>query len=373
MTVPDDQHIDKVCRMASDTAESIDMNEKILIFCPSTKQVEDVATRLICCKYYSKYSEKEDSFLKWKDGIHKIMVSTSALSAGINVRGVVLVIHVGQTYGCSSFVQESGRGGREGQVFKAVTIMAKSRLEALKKQDARLMTQEVAALREFIITTTNCRRGPISEFQDGKRITCKEIDAVLCDVCDSRQGVEKRHLEYGLEEGVARKKSYSRAGIIAESVAEERVLMDYIQRQKKKLKNQCSICWACNRTEYGHEEEDCRFKEFGIEQGMNIKCENDSCCFRCGLPGDLCEDYESRTCTGPNMVRSLVTIHLEKQNEGMWNCVKEVSGQEFDLETRKRRKELEKWLGEKCRTMGENGNNMFAVYCLAIKNGVDFK
>ena len=373
ITVPDDQHIDKVCQLASETAERIDANEKVLIFCSSTKQVEDLAGRLLCCKYYSKYSEKEGSILRWKDGIHKIMVSTSALSAGMNVRGVVLVIHVGETYGCSSFVQESGRGGRERQLFKAITIMAKSRLEALKKQDPRLMTQEAAALREFIIATTNCRRGPISEFQDGKWITCKEIDAAFCDICDSGRRVDKRPLECESQEGVAMKKLYSRAAVIAESVAEERVLIDHIQSQKRKLRNKCSICWAWNRGDYGHEQDSCSFKEFGIGQGMKIKCENDSCCFRCGLPGDLCEDYESRTCTGPNLVQSLVTIHLERNNESMWNCLKEISGQEFDLETRKRKKELEKWLGQKCRTMGENGNNMFAVYCLAIKNGVDFK
>ena len=177
--------------------------------------MEDLAARLMCCKYYSKYSEKEASISKWKDGIHKIMVSTSALSAGMNVPGVVLVIHVGQTYGCSSFVQESGRGGREGQRFKAITIMAKSRLEAMKRQDPQLMTQEAAALREFIITITNCRREPISEFQDGKRVTCKEIGAAFCDICDSIQQGLKRHLEYELQEGLAIKKSYSRAAVIA--------------------------------------------------------------------------------------------------------------------------------------------------------------
>ena len=156
-------------------------------------------------------------------------------------------------------------------------------------------------------------------------------------------------------------------------MAEERAIINCIQRQKKKLRGQCSICWAWNRGDYGHGEDSCSFKEFGIGQGMVIKCEDDSCCFRCGLPGDLCEDYKSGTCPGPNFVQSLVTIHLERNNESMWDCLNEISGQEFELETRKKRKELEKWLGKKRRTIGENSTNMFAVYCLAIKEGVDFE
>jgi superfamily II DNA/RNA helicase len=43
-------------------------------------------------------------------------VATGALGTGINIEGIMYVVHVDRPYRLTSFVQPSGRGGRNGEV-----------------------------------------------------------------------------------------------------------------------------------------------------------------------------------------------------------------------------------------------------------------
>src|SRR5436190_9223760 len=94
------------------------------------------------------------------------MVTTSALGAGMNISGVVIVLNLGKTFGCTSFLQESGRGGREGEMFKSIAIMDEMNYRRLQSANFRLLTPEDAALTEFI-TTKGCRQKPLSRYEDG--------------------------------------------------------------------------------------------------------------------------------------------------------------------------------------------------------------
>jgi superfamily II DNA helicase RecQ len=49
-------------------------------------------------------------------------VVTGALGTGINIEGIVRIIYVSRLYGLTSFVQQSGRGGRNGEVSESVII-----------------------------------------------------------------------------------------------------------------------------------------------------------------------------------------------------------------------------------------------------------
>ena len=119
-----------------------------------------------------------------------------------------------------------------------------------------------------------------------------------------------------------------------------------------------------------HSEKDCESVNMGMGGDMLIKCMKDSCCFQCGLPGDMCEEYESRSCQGPNFVQSLVMIRLSWGCPKILKCIKGVAGREFELKSQDGMQELKKWLGQKRQTLGQNGSNMFAVFCLGIKNGL---
>ncbi len=49
-------------------------------------------------------------------------MATGALGTGINIEGIVYVIHIDRPYGLTSFVQQSRRGGRNGEVSKSIIV-----------------------------------------------------------------------------------------------------------------------------------------------------------------------------------------------------------------------------------------------------------
>jgi len=51
------------------------------------------------------------------------IVATGALGTGINIEGIIYVIHVDRLYGLTSFVQQSSRGGRNGEVSNSIIIV----------------------------------------------------------------------------------------------------------------------------------------------------------------------------------------------------------------------------------------------------------
>lgn len=50
-------------------------------------------------------------------------MATGALGTGINIEDIISVIHVDWPYGLTSFLQQLGRGGRNGEVSESIIIV----------------------------------------------------------------------------------------------------------------------------------------------------------------------------------------------------------------------------------------------------------
>ena len=50
-------------------------------------------------------------------------MAISALGTGVNFPGIVLIVHVGMLWSMIDFAQESGRGGRAGEIVDSVLIV----------------------------------------------------------------------------------------------------------------------------------------------------------------------------------------------------------------------------------------------------------
>ena len=82
-----------------------------------------VVSRALECRFYrARAEEKGEVLQQWIRGPGGWIVATGALGTGINIEGIVYVVHVGRPYGLTSFVQQSGRGGRNGEVSESVII-----------------------------------------------------------------------------------------------------------------------------------------------------------------------------------------------------------------------------------------------------------
>jgi len=365
----------KVIEIASEKAKDLRNGQKILIFCRSVNEVKSIGKSLKCCMYYSKSDLKKVSLKEWEDGGNKIMVATSALSVGIDISEVIMVIHLGKTYGCTSFVQESGRGGREGQMFESITVIDEVSYQQLRAANLRLLTPEDAALTEFN-TTDGCRRKPLSRHQDGPEheTDCASLDAEPCDNCIAAKKLsrsQKRKLEFEEEEREkrARMEVYSRRkDVVRESTEEERLLIEYMKSLRLRLRGRCSICWAMNRDDEskGHVEDGCDVMDLFGWGAEYVPFSKDSCCFKCGLPGDMCEDYIDERCESFNFVKAFVLIGIYQRKREVLASMKEVAEREFVLEGRGWR-EMLKWLGGPRRSLGFNGTNLFAVFCVSLQ------
>ncbi len=122
--------------------EEIDKNisGRCIIYCASPRICEELKTYV--ANKINKYEvdlfhgdltgeRKNLSLTKWKTGVTKIIVATSAFGMGINTPDVNLIIHFNFPLSLGQYVQESGRAGRDGTKAKSVIFYSKSELKFL--------------------------------------------------------------------------------------------------------------------------------------------------------------------------------------------------------------------------------------------------
>jgi superfamily II DNA helicase RecQ len=360
-----------------EAVKKLSEGEKILVFCPSVSGVERLAGRIKCCCYHSKLEKKYEWLARWKRGEEKVMVTTSALGAGLDVSGVMHVFHVERPYGCIQFVQESGRAGRGGERVKSTMILEEGEIQRLARMDGQFFSMDNRALRKFIITG-GCRRRPLSRYVDGedKEVDCKGLGGERCDNCGEMEMEiisQKRRGEVEDEEETRKRRIVrlyeKREEEVQENEQEEGMLMDHIVRMVDGLKGKCTICWTKGRyDEYsGHSAQEC---ETGMVLGIGgrrVRFAENSCCFKCCLPGDMCKFYGHQlACDSAELVKHWVEIKVDESDLSMLEAIEEVAGRRFEMDE-KGVKELWKWMVKERRVMGHNGTNLFAVFCASLR------
>ena len=367
---------ERLAAILDEAVKELREGEKILVFCPSVSGVKKLAGRIKCCCYYSKLEGKSESLAEWKSGEEKVMVTTSALGAGLDVSGVIHVFHVDRPYGCIQFIQESGRGGRGGERVKSTIILEKRDIERLLRMDGQVFSMDNRAMREFIITR-GCRRLPLSRYVDGddKEVDCKGLGGERCDNCqENRIGTvcQKRRGEMVDEEVRKRRmveRHEERSSEVQENEQEEGILVDHIVRMVSGLRGKCTICWARGQyDEYeGHSAQDC---EMGMVLGIGgrrMTFAKNSCCFKCCLPADMCEFYgDHKVCKSAELVKHWVEVKVDEEDLLMLETIEEVAGHRFEMDG-PGRKELWKWMCKECQVIGYNGTNLFAVFCASLQ------
>ncbi|KIV98738.1 uncharacterized protein PV09_09460 [Verruconis gallopava] len=108
------------------------------------------------------------------------ITATSALGMGVDFPSVVFIMHVGVPWSMIDYAQESGRGGRAGEATDSVIIVEEGAVEQRIANSNG--SADVHAIGHFI-QISGCRRGAMSEYLDGNRVECGDIDLTGCDRC----------------------------------------------------------------------------------------------------------------------------------------------------------------------------------------------
>jgi len=119
--------------------------------------------------------EKKRKLEKWIGDDFHVMVATSALAYGVDVDVHCCVIHCGAPHSFIDYVQECGRAGRSGKAAFCRVLITDDQIYDLKKRGNDNMIK-------FLTDYSTCRRKHLSEYLDGKALTCSET-MQKCDVC----------------------------------------------------------------------------------------------------------------------------------------------------------------------------------------------
>lgn len=159
----------------------------MIIFCGTRNKTEDMARELNVCygegfaRFYhaglekSEKDETEKWFYESKDGV---LCATCAYGMGVDKKDIKTVVHLEASATAEAYIQEAGRGGRDGSVAKAILLWS---LEDSLNYSVFKRGSREAALREFAETTT-CRRQVLLDALGAEQAVCSG-----CDLCDARR------------------------------------------------------------------------------------------------------------------------------------------------------------------------------------------
>ena len=222
--------------------------------------------------YFSDHPEKSKNLKEWTNGA---MFATGSLGAGLDVKGILDVFHIGIPYGMISYVQESGRAGRAGEIVKSKILITNWEFERLKETDPDELKEDDRVMRELIISC-DCRRKVMGRYLNGEELSCLDIDGELCDNCSSGNGngamIEKRRREEEEEVNVVKRvrKIEEREKYVKERHQMESGRLELIENHLEICKTTCGACWVMNGWEVAeHCLNDCKDFKLLIGEDYN--------------------------------------------------------------------------------------------------------
>ena len=159
----------------------------MIIFCGTRNKAEDMARELNLCfgegfaRFYHAGLDKpeKDETEKWfYDSSDGILCATCAYGMGVDKKNIKTVVHIEASATAEAYIQEAGRGGRDGSIAKAILLWSPE--DSLNYSVYKTGSRE-AALREFAETTT-CRRQVLLDALGAEQAVCSG-----CDLCDARR------------------------------------------------------------------------------------------------------------------------------------------------------------------------------------------
>ncbi|EMT67217.1 Putative ATP-dependent DNA helicase Q1, partial [Fusarium odoratissimum] len=303
----DEALIERVCDIVRTWTAGHEQG-KVIIYAGTIKRVKGIAEQLGCMGYWrgvGNAAEKAQRVAEWMSssgGEAGWMAATNALGLGIDDPNVRLVMHAGMPRQLENFVQESGRGGRDGQKSESVVVIRRSWLrqqtdEGFQQQQQQQQQQqcqdEWAWDRDAIEFTEGrvCRREVLDREMDGNidRFGCAEGEE-MCDICQGQQmtrdAAEAVEAEYGasseieevMEEVMMAEEDYEKSQRLVRQVEAERRLQ--VMQEAKEvgefedlLAEWTGCCAVCKISESSedvyHEMDACRHR--GTERWVQLK------------------------------------------------------------------------------------------------------
>lgn len=331
---------------------------KGVVYCRTKKRCEAVAGKLGCDYYHSGIAEpgrRAEVLSRWAEGRaeSRWIAATTGLGTGVDIPGIVAIVHMEQPYGLVDFVQQTGRGGRrDGEVVESVIVTdGKPVKHDEQSSDVEHMNRQAM---ERFINDVDCRRVGLGLFMDGQARDCEEMDGERCDRCRDR-----------VESNPLGEDTRSRCREVG-------ALRQWLQD----IEGKCGVCFIRwhhhgrveeRRHRFDHPPNDCRIvplTEFRAWK-RKVRFRDYSCCWVCGLPLEWCAEAKSDRGTGeqgdcawPDQVLRVVV--MARQSHHMAAMVRD----EFDVDVAD--EGYAAWAGRDRSMYDETWTNALAVWVLIV-------
>lgn len=323
----------------------VQRGERGVVYSLSRDFCASLAAQLGCHHYHAGVHDRAERLEQWvREG--GLIVATSALGTGVDIPGIVFILHVDIPFSMIDFAQQSGRGGRGGEVVHSMILVPQQKAETRLRQGG--LGAEDEAMAQFI-TTAGCRRLVMSEYLDGRELarSCgDQSDWLRCDQCGE-----------GTHEGSLRTQEEAAARRRLEEVMTEMTIgcvycwLNGEERTAPHSTQKCDRAWWCD----GDVE---RFRGA-------VRYQDDThSCHRCGMSQSLCGtgEGEGRVCQWPGVMAPVVYCVMQSAVGYGQTQRAGYSGGYQDWESYGR------WLGRRHfqRIWGANMSNAMAVLIRAI-------
>jgi hypothetical protein len=173
--------------------QDIESAAKGIIYCRSKPLCDTLADALGCPAYYADMEASRTEVLKTWRLLGGLIVSTSALSVGVNIPRVLFTLHVERPWGMVDFVQESGRMRGEGKSVIVLVQPPQAQEKPHEQHEQHEQEMNDSEAMAAFVRTTGCRRKVMSQYMDGKQLSCAQLQAraavevAACDNCEEQQ------------------------------------------------------------------------------------------------------------------------------------------------------------------------------------------
>lgn len=311
----------RVCEEVADELRST-RKEKAVVYCRSKKDCEEMADKLGCGFFYAGHIDGEETLEQWKAS-GGFIVSTTALSTGLNYETVKAVIHSGLPYGLIEFAQASGRAGRDpNERVDSIVLLEQGWEEEEQRTRERYneaLGPDGAAMIEYI-KTEGCRRLVLGKYFDAAD-TIKECHDSSSDNDDSETDSDDQQHQHHAPKAPCDRCGGGMIAAGTELIRQSELEKEMVEDALDEMKLGCPICWMKSEAKDSHLEhgggQECESRELTVTDEADettiidvdtfrkqIKYAKASkACRKCGINQRMCNTREDakRKCQWPGI------------------------------------------------------------------------
>ncbi|KAF5348175.1 hypothetical protein D9756_010738 [Leucocoprinus leucothites] len=168
----------------AERALSTSLDDRGLVFVSDQAQGYSAAKDLNCGFYHAQLNknQRQEVVTKWTSGTNRVMVCTTAYSAGNDYPHVRYVIWYGTPFDMITTIQAMGHAGHDGDSARCY-IIPLNKIGPKQVEEDPLDLIGWQAMYDLLWNSNECIRLSLTHFNDGNGVSCDDSKNIKCSFC----------------------------------------------------------------------------------------------------------------------------------------------------------------------------------------------